>query len=166
MSFRQNSRVRRDPPSERTKRIYSYHRRQGKPAQEAYRLAKWQREHRIVGHIGDVNWLQHSGGPIMKDSSGNYSLEYVEPPNGGKKYIVYRVDLDKEPLPKWIDAKKVANTIGSSPGLIRLSWNSANPRKRALAREAVASHYGWFELDQYPLRLTKKEIQTRYRRRA
>lgn len=150
----------------RTKRIYEYHRRHGKPAQEAFRLAKAQREERIVGHIGDVNWLEYGGGPIIKKSDGSYHLEYVVPPEeaGRKRYFVYHIDLDKERFPDWVDAQDVAETMDISPTILRRNWNSPSVLKRALAREHIANYYGWENFDDSPDRLTRREIQTHYRK--
>jgi hypothetical protein len=39
---------------------------------------------------------------------------------------------------------------------------SVNPEERALAYEAVASYYGWMNLDHYPLTLNEAEFDKRY----
>lgn len=155
---------------ERTRRIYEQQRARGKPAAQAFQIAKErQQEARIVGHVGDVNWPAYEGGPILKNADGTYALEYVIPPEEeGRRarYEIYRTDLDKEPLPDWVDASDVAPFIGTSATILRKHWNDRDPRVRAYARVAVAAYYGWHNLDDYPLSLTKKEVQARYRRRA
>lgn len=154
---------------ERTRRIYARQRARGKPAAEAFRTAKKrQQEPRVVGHVGDVNWPQYNGGPILKAADGSYSLEYIVPPEESeyRRYEVYRMDLDKEPLPDWIDATDVARAVGMSATVLRKLWNHRDPQARAEARMLVASYHGWDNLDSYPLRLTKREVQARYRRRA
>ena len=151
----------------RTRRIYQRQRARGKPAAQAFRTAKErQQEPRVVGHVGDVNWPQYEGGPILKDVDGSYRLEYVIPPDEGRFYEIYLTDLDREPLPSWIDAPDVASYIGTSVAILRKRWNDPNPRVRAHARVDVAGYHGWHNLDSYPLRLTKREVQARYRRRA
>ena len=156
---------------ERTKRIYERQRARGRPAAEAYRIAQErQQEPRIVGSIGDVNWPAYDGGPIYKHPDGSYTLEYVvvdENDQPRPRYYVYRVDLDKEPLPDWVDPSDVAETMGiTSPTALRKNWNSPDVRRRAWARWDVANYHGWENLDSYPLVLTRREVQRRYRRRA
>lgn len=163
------------PSKKRTRRIYEHHRQAGKPAKEAFRLAKTQREWSVVGSIGDVNWPREEGGPILRHADGSYSVEWIEPedertrdgraePN--RRFRVYRVDLDVEPLPSWIDARAVARSIGQSPTVLRKRWRSRDPKVRASARWDVALYHGWPELDDYPESYTRREIQTRYRRRV
>lgn len=153
----------------RTKKIYERQRAKGKPAAEAFRIAQErQQEPRIVGTLGDVNWPAYEGGPIYRSADGSYSLEYIliDESRTPPRYYVYRTDLDKEPLPDWINPRDVAQTVGGSPSLLRKAWNDRNPIARALARWEVANYYGWENLDSYPLVLTRREIQQRYRRRA
>ena len=154
---------------ERTKRIYERQRARGQPAAEAYRIAQErQQEPRIIGHIGDVSWPQYEGGPIYKSADGSYSLEYIVPDENESRprYWVYRVDLDKEPLPEWVNPHDISQSTSISPTIIRKNWNDPNPRNRAWARWEVANYYGWENLDGYPLVLTRREVQQRYRRRA
>ena len=149
---------------ERTKRIYERQRARGRSAAEAYRIAQErQQEPRIVGHIGDVNWPEYDGGPIYRHPDGSYSLNYIIVDEERPRWYVYRVGLDKEPLPDWVDPTDVAPDATT---LLRKNWNSPNVRKRAWARWDVANYYGWDELDSYPLVLTRREIQSRYRRRV
>lgn len=153
------------PSKERTRRIYEHHRQAGKPAKEAFRLAKTQREWRIVGNIGDVNWPNEEGGPIIKHADGSYSVEWIEPEDeNNRRFRVYRVDLDVESLPSWIDARAVARANGTSQTVLRKAWRSKSPASRANARWVVASYHGWHELDSYPESYTRREIQTKYRR--
>lgn len=150
----------------RTKRLYRVHRRLGRTAQEAYRLAATQRGERIVGSVGDVNWPSYSGGPIVKDEVGNYALEWIEPPEETeRRFTVYRVDLDRESLPGWINAVAVMQGEGG-PSVLRRRWRSRDPKTRASARWMVGSYYGWNDLDSYPLRLTRRQIEERYRRKV
>jgi len=48
-----------------------------------------------IGHIGDVNWAEHGGGPVYRrlpekggqtDIYGDYFLEYVEPPSDDQDF--------------------------------------------------------------------------------
>jgi hypothetical protein len=123
-----------------------------------------------VGHIGDVNWVEHGGGPVMIDRTGVYEpeLEYVEPPpddldfeDPKARWTIYRVVLDPE-VPDWGDLEDVARTVGADPSELRADFTSEDPMKRALAYESWASHYGWHEFDQYPNSFTCAEMNERY----
>ncbi|MHB8108001.1 MAG: hypothetical protein ACYDH4_11335 [Candidatus Cryosericum sp.] len=127
---------------------------------------------RMVGHVGDVNWLEYGGGPIYrpqeKGQLGLYEqgewLEYVEPPEEdtrGGKYTVYRVDLDRG-VPSWGSLKDVASSSGRSVRELEEDFGSADARIRAGAYQDWAGHYGWHEFDNYPLELSKTEINRRY----
>ena len=154
----------------RTRRIYVEERARGRPAAEAYRVARERQEGpRVVGHVGDVNWPDEEGGPILKSADGSYSLEYVIPPEDDEEdglWTVYQTDLDKEPLPDWVDARGVAASSGTSASILRKAWNSPNPHARAFARMDVAGYHGWNNLDDYPLRLTRQEVEERYGRQT
>jgi len=125
-----------------------------------------------VGHIGDVNWPEYGGGPVMIDETGVYppELEYVEPPpdelsfdSPKARWEVYRVPL--EPNQPWgdrEDLEAVARTSGQDPDELADAFASDDPMERAYAYETWAGHFGWYELDQYPLRLTCPEVEKRY----
>lgn len=123
-----------------------------------------------VGHIGDVSWPEYDGGPVFVDETGVYApeLEYVEAPSENvdfedpsARWTVYRVPLEKG-VPDWGDINDVARTVGQDPGELRAAFESDDPIDRANAYQDWASHYGWFELDQYPLQLTCPEVNKRY----
>ena len=163
----------RDPQplteSQRRERLYRYYRRQGLPAGEAFDRAKLLEGVRMVGWIGDKSWPEESGGPILQRSDGSYAVEHVEPPEeGGRRgrWTIHRVDLDRRPVPSWIDVNAVARFIGQPATILRRRWSSSDPRVRAGAVEDVAAYYGWNELDSYPLYLSRREVELRYRRRA
>jgi len=169
---RKGTRPEKAPSKERVFKIYKYHRRQGKTVKEAARSAKVQSTRKIVGYVGDSGWPDEDGGPVFRYSDGTYSVEFIQYAYGGmgrpKGYpccIVYRVDLDREPLPDWIDARDVATYTGVSASILRKRWNSPRWRDRVDVLESVASFYGWNNFDGYPLELTRKEVQARYRRR-
>ena len=114
------------------------------------------------------NWPAYDGGPILRGEDGGYSLEYILSPEGSdlKYWEVYQVDLDREPLPNWVDAEGAAHSIGISASILKRRWRSKNVVERAHARVDVAGYHGWHNLDDYPLRLKKREVELRYRRRA
>ena len=142
----------------RTRNIYRYHRRHGVRAKEAFSFAKRHGHLKQVGHLGDIHWPEYDGGPVYRDEDGIYWLDWIE--RAGPLYSVWRVRLDREPIPNWINPEAVS----SRPTTIRRDWYSRNPIKRALARWAVAESYGWNALDQDELRLTREEVRQQYRR--
>jgi len=121
-----------------------------------------------VGHIGDVNWLEYGGGPVEVDKTGVYppEVEYVEPPSDDvdpkkARWTVYRVILDPG-VPDWGDLGEVARSIGGDPKMLQADFESADPVIRATAYQDWAGYYGWHEFDQYPLMLTRAEVEKRY----
>lgn len=120
-----------------------------------------------VGTIGDVNYLEYGGGPVLRTEHG-YAVEWVEPPpdeidfdSKRARWTVYRVDLDQE-VPTLLDVDAAAETSGMSARALRQQFLSNDPMTRASAYWTLASHYGWYELDQYPLSLKKAEVYRRY----
>lgn len=122
-----------------------------------------------VGQVGDQSFEVHGGGLVFKDLTGVYKpeLEYVEPPTDDEelddpkaRWTVYRVSL--EGVPNWGDLKAVARSAGQDPKELRADFESEDPMRQALAYETWAGHYGWHELDQYPLSLTCSEMNKRY----
>jgi hypothetical protein len=152
------------PPNAKVKKEYDRLRREGYSAQQALRtarfIASW------VGQIGDVSFLDHSGGPVFKTDKG-YSVEYVEPPTeqdfDSKKarWTVYRVDLEPG-MGDWANFKGVASFTGVSVADLKRRLQSEDYRKLAHALVDLASYHGWHEFDQYPLLLTRKEVEERY----
>jgi len=117
-----------------------------------------------IGHIGDMNWPEHGGGPIFRRGSDDNDcfLEYVEPREDfEERWTVYRVELEPG-VPSWGDLKAVAKTSDQSPKELRAAFDSPDPMQRAWAYETWAGHYGWGEFDQDPLRLTCAEMNERY----
>jgi hypothetical protein len=122
-------------------------------------------EPKEIGTIGDVNFPEYDGGPVFDNGDGTFSLEYVETPENqdspNARWTVYRVTLDPD-VPDWIDLKSVARTTDQDPEELRVAFEKGGPMDLAYAYESVAGYYGWHELDQYPLELTKLEIEERY----
>jgi|SRR5579884_2340012 len=118
-----------------------------------------------IGTIGDVNFVEHGGGPVLVDN-GSASVEWVEPPEEdfdkpGATWTVYRTDLDQE-IPSWIDMVAVARTSGRSYMELAAGFMDPDPMVRAFAYWDVANYYGWSELDHYPLVLGRADIGKRY----
>jgi hypothetical protein len=129
-----------------------------------------QPEWKEVGTIGDVNYPEYDGGPVMVDTTGVYppELEYVEiPPDDLEfsdpeaRWTVYRVVLDPG-VPDWGELKSVTDSAGQDPEELKAAFESDDPMQRAWAYETWAGYHGWYEFDQYPLVLTRAEVEKRY----
>jgi hypothetical protein len=123
---------------------------------------------RQIGTIGDVNFPEHGGGPVLDNGNGTYSLEYVEPPSDDLdfadphvRWTIYRLDLDPG-VPSWGSLNDVARSAGQNPKELKRAFESDDPMQRAWAYETWAGHYGWHEFDSYPLTLTCIETSKRY----
>lgn len=130
-----------------------------------------------IGHIGDVNWPEHGGGPVycrvpesgdQTDIYGDCFLVYCEPPTDDvefddpeARWTLYSVELDPE-VPSWGDLNAVARTNDQDPKELRAAFASTNPMQRAWAYETWAGHYGWLEFDQYARELTCAEMNRQY----
>lgn len=141
-----------------------------------------------VGSIGDVNFVQHDGGPVFVDETGVYDpeLEYVQNMPEGDAYV-YRIVLDAlklsptgrlipanfdetwpypvEHYTEWFDA--TIGTVAESVGLPREEFISAlvseNPMARAQAYAELAHYHGWENFDSYPLHFKNEaELEARY----
>jgi hypothetical protein len=120
-----------------------------------------------VGTLGDVNYLEYGGGPVLRTEHG-YVIEWVEPPSDDvdfesrkARWTVYRVNLDQE-VPSWGNLESVAESAGIRASDLRSDFLSSDPMKRAWAYQTWANYYGWHEFDNYPLVLTKAEVERRY----
>lgn len=131
---------------------------------------------RKLGTVGDVNPIEHGGGYIVKTDDGIH-LEYFEgisdwpdswdvdldaPKWLAKKVTLHRVDLciDGEALMAdldWVDWNSVSTSCGYPRGRLKTAQERAN------AVMDVAGHYGWHELDLYPLELTLGELIERWK---
>jgi hypothetical protein len=124
-----------------------------------------------LGTIGDVNAPEYDGGWVFEDD-GRIWIEWVDTPTGddmsggsykdSARWTVYRVHIETPEVPSWADLDDVASSTGGSASRLRKDFLSRDPMRRALAYWDLAGYHGWHELDNYPLVLTKKEIEKRY----
>lgn len=63
----------------------------------------------------------------------------------------------------WVDWPAVADTCDQDPEIYAQAFRDQDPRAMASAIVDAAGHYGWYEFDQYPMRLTATEIGERVR---
>ncbi len=146
---------------------YKRLRREGTPARAAFSTAKFRAS--WIGHVGDVSFLDHGGGPVYPDGHGSYDLEYVEPPaddgpsfdSPKARWTIYRVNLDAHWI-DWVKWADVARSAGMTAMELKRLAASKDPMKRAYAFETVVGYHGWYALDQYPMTLTRAEVEARY----
>lgn len=148
-------------------------------------------ERTALGTIGDVNPLQYDGGFVFQDSDGRVTLEYAMAPpddhpwfrrNGYKAYdlplrtapyTVYRVDVSEDVKKdlSWLKSKDWAaiaahgngeDTKTEGENLACFLSKRAEPLQRAMIYWDVANHFGWNNLDDYPLWLTGEELAERW----
>jgi hypothetical protein len=132
----------------------------GFSAQDAHRTAKFRAS--WVGHVGDVSWEDHGGGPVYADPHypGQFRLAYVEPPYDDEDthWHVYDIDLDPHsladslgldyhtrqlPLHPPKELKSLASYRGQDwKDYARAVW-SGNPMALASVAEDIASYGGW-----------------------
>ena len=141
-----------------------------------------------VGTIGDVNFVEHDGGPVYIDETGVYcpELEYVKNMAEGDAFV-YRILLENlklspagklipasyredwphpiERYTEWFD--RDLDSVSQSCGIERAELVQAlisdNPMARASAYEALAQYHGWENFDSYPLHFTnREELEARY----
>jgi hypothetical protein len=139
-------------------------------------------EMEILSRVGDVCAEDHGGGAIVRDEDGYVYLEYthgLESDHPGEdrygdevadlKLTLYRVQLD-EPAWKALSGcgseeklwTEVARSAGQDPEEVIEMAKSEDPMKIAGCFEMFAGHWGWGELDHYPIELPYHEVETRW----
>jgi hypothetical protein len=145
---------------------------------------KWKQ----VGTIGDVNFVEHDGGPVYIDETGVYcpELEYVQNVAEGDAFV-YRILLENlklspagkliptsyredwphpiERYTEWFDRDLdgVSQSCGIERAELVQALISDNAMARASAYEALAQYHGWENFDSYPLHFkTRAELEARY----
>jgi uncharacterized protein YukE len=145
----------------------------------------------VIQSFGDVDFVEYGGQLLVRDENGGLYLEAIEEPEEGEaeEWTIYRTDIDQlKKVPKggkvflvsssyrsdwshpvssydeWFSKHidEVADTSGMDSKKLVKMFCSDDPVDRAEAYITLASHFGWYELDQYPLRLSRKEVEERY----
>lgn len=135
-------------------------------------------QYKILANLGDVNPLDYGGAFVRSDDTLDV---LVEPNEDDKKprWTVYTVALDRcsyvdgvlndnsyhPSQPAWFadDIDAIASCVGREPITLINLLCSDNPVCRAHGYIDVASYHGWFEFDQYPIELTRREAYRRFR---
>lgn len=113
---------------------------------------------------GDI----YEGGYILYKGPDGYFIEGTDGPDKGdgddpvpwETFSVYREDLPDDVRAEydWADWEMIFSENELDPK----KCTSDDPIDRAEALEAVVSRHGWYELDQYPLKLSYKELVKRW----
>ncbi len=128
---------------------------------------------RALGQLGDVNPIEYGGGFVLRCTGGGregratHEIEIAPHAEEESDPItVYRVEVPDDVFREysWARASDVAQMIGTDTStLVGDMGLSRDPVQRARAVEAIADYYGWHELDQYPLKLSRSELRRRWR---
>jgi hypothetical protein len=135
----------------------------------------------IVGNFGDVNAPEHGGGALVaihqKGKPRYYVVEHtdgieVEHPKDksyGAAKRKLKIHVWSRPIADdviaeldWVDWGAVARSTGIQVDKLFGYARSDDPMRRGLVYQSVGSHYGWHELDQYPIELTFSEVWRRW----
>jgi len=114
--------------------------------------------------------LKDYGGGFVysRDGSVKGSEPFIEFTHGvetdGRRLTVYRVDVPDDVFSyhNWAKPAAVGSSIGMDPDELRSLGRSGDTMDRANVIVDLAGHYGWHELDQYPLTLSPKALAERW----
>lgn len=151
-------------------------------------MATKQPEWEIIANLGDRSPFDYGGYFIYRDKTGVYpeEAELLIPEEDEKTYTIYRFVLDPlkmvngylvakkydrtwphplERYDEWFhkDLDGVASFIGSTKKELEEAFTSDEPLERALAYQAIGDYFGWDNLDSYPLQMTRREVENRYK---
>jgi hypothetical protein len=147
---------------------------------------------KCIAQLGDASPTEHGGYWIFVDTTGVYppEAELLEVPDNldynsddeptpfikGEHATAWRFILEDctyinevlsdnkfhPEMGAWFAPDSVAQSSGiAEEELVRLLC-SVNPLERAEAWRAIGDHYGFDNLDEYPLTMTAKEVVERY----
>lgn len=130
----------------------------------------------IVGTLGDASPVEYGGGLILSRPGcahligGEASIEYThgqeaEWVDGHVGAIeVYQVEIPTDVAEEfdWVDFPALARSIEMDQAELEGYARSEDVQARASVVEAIGSHYGWHEMDSYPLQLRPAELERRW----
>lgn len=133
---------------------------------------------KTVCNVGDVNPVDYSGGIVQVDETGVYAPEctWIEAGESEDDPVtVYQFILEPCTFingilsdnrfhpqhPVWFQdsLQTFADNFGESLDWIVEKFTSDDPAERAFAWLEVAQHWGFHELDSYPLTMTPDECR-------
>jgi len=131
---------------------------------------------KYLANLGDANPLEYGGAFVMQDTTGVYPPElWLYDEETRKRSIVLLEPVKPCPdlpgeygdnqfhpnYPAWWSNKlaSVADTLGMEVDELAESLCAEDAVERAAGYQALISHFGAFEFDQYPFKLTRKEAR-------
>jgi hypothetical protein len=146
--------------------------------EDIYRPNPLEDDVEVLGTTGDVNALDYGGGVIFRHPDGHVVWEWWDEqdegapsplhgdPNFAGKYTVYSVHV---PDPgevmswyDWVDYADMGNSMDMTVGEYRELCRSKNPIDRVRVIEDIEGYHGPHELDQYPQKLSRAEMEKRW----
>jgi hypothetical protein len=124
-------------------------------------------ESKKIGSIGDVNPIEYGGGVVFDTEYGpiiEYTYGLEDESDDANEMDVYQVSVARSVWDdlNWAYEMEIAEVTGIQLRKLVKMGKSKDVMDRVAAYEAAASVYGWHELDQYPVKLTAKELEQRW----
>lgn len=125
---------------------------------------------RILGNLGDKHPLDYEGlivYEVLDDDLEYIQAEYWNAPEIDEHgYMVYRFDIEKDVFKdlNWVSGHwdRIARFAGmSTEALLRMGY-SEDPLERAEVYRLVGEHEGWENIDNYPEKFSRKEMEKRW----
>lgn len=126
----------------------------------------------VHGTIGDVNALDYGGGIVyeVREDGELFSqlrLAYFEPVDENDEesdVMVYRCDVPDNVMEEfdWVKRPDVSKTCDVPCDEMTEQSTSANIMARARLIETISMHWDWREIDDYPERYTREEVEDLY----
>jgi hypothetical protein len=140
---------------------------------------------KLLGNLGDENYVDHGGFFVYEDTTGVYGYEADllisenEHEVNAKRWTSYRFPIDKcmrctngiadnphhPDFETWFskDLAKIASFGGMSENMLKDWFCDAEPVRRAQAYRLVGEYEGYENLDPYPLHFTNRaDVEKRY----
>lgn len=123
--------------------------------------------------IGDINPIDYGGGIVYQDTTGVYDPElvYFEPASDKEwhndkkncKVTIYRLILERDITREWWykELPEIAKYAGFEVKDIKPDMSIQD---KAILYSDLISYFGAYEFDQYPIVMTQREAEVRYRK--
>ena len=127
------------------------------------------RHKKYIGHIGDMDPIEHWGGIIYDAGYGphlTYFQSWFNESANRHQVTVYDFPIEDDVVKDldWVNWDDVANSIGMDVEKLKGYGRSDNIFARASTYEAVAGYYGFHELDSDPQEMTMGRANQKYGR--
>jgi hypothetical protein len=146
--------------------------------EDIYRPNPMEADVEVLGTTGDVNALDYGGGVVYRHPDGHINWEWWDEedegaaspiagdPNFAGKYTVYSATVeDPGEVMKWynwVDYESMGRTMDMTVAEYRKLCRSANPLDRVRLMEDIVGYHGSHEVDQYPRKFTRAELEERW----